>query len=110
MTAEEGQGVIQVGGLRIDCIRFEVKLHEREIRLSRKEFELLWTLASEHGRAFRREELIARIWGPGFFIDVRTVDAHIARLRAKLKHAIPDTVSIETVWGIGYRLRPPAPS
>ena len=105
MKAEAQQNAIQVGKLCIDRIRFEVKIREKEVRLSRKEFELLWTLASEDGRAFRREELIGRVWGGGFFIDARTVDVHIARLRRKLKAVSANAPSIETVWGIGYRLR-----
>jgi DNA-binding response OmpR family regulator len=105
MEAGAPQSVLQVGTLRIDRLRFEVKIHNREVRLSRKEFELLWVLAAEEGRAFRREELIERVWGDGFFLDARTVDVHIARLRTKLKDASPNATVIETVWGIGYRLR-----
>ena len=105
MIADEQRHVILVGDLRIDRIRYEVRVRDREIRLSRKEFELLWTLASEDGRAFRREELIERVWGYGFFIDPRTVDVHIGRLRTKLKAVSVSAPSIETVWGIGYRLR-----
>jgi DNA-binding response OmpR family regulator len=97
--------VVEVGNLRIDRARFEVKIHAHEIKLSRKEFDLLWVLAMEDGRAFRREELIDRVWGSGFFLDARTVDVHIARLRTKLKNACGAAPVIETVWGIGYRLR-----
>jgi DNA-binding response OmpR family regulator len=75
------------------------------VKLSRKEFELLWELASEEGRAFRREELIERVWGDGFFLEARTVDVHIARLRTKLRQVSVNAPVIETVWGIGYRLR-----
>jgi DNA-binding response OmpR family regulator len=105
MSTDGSQHVIQAGDLRIDRVRFEVRIQEEEVRLSRKEFELLWTLASEYGRAFRREELIERVWGGGFFIDARTVDVHVARLRRKLKKVSGNAPSIETVWGIGYRLR-----
>ena len=100
--------VIHVGNLRIDRVRFEVKIREHHIKLSRKEFELLWVLAAEDGRAFRRDELIDRVWGTDFFVDARTVDVHIARLRTKLKEIPGVTPAIETVWGIGYRLRPSA--
>jgi DNA-binding response OmpR family regulator len=66
-------------------------------------------LVSEDGKGFRREELIERVWGSGFFIDARTIDVHIARLRTKLKDTSAQAPAIETVWGIGYRLRiPPA--
>jgi DNA-binding response OmpR family regulator len=96
---------VQAGSLRIDRVRFEVKVHDSEVRLSRREFELLWVLASEDGRAFRREEIIDRVWGNGFFLETRTIDVHIARLRTKLKQASVNAPVIETVWGIGYRLR-----
>jgi DNA-binding response OmpR family regulator len=105
MKADRQAYVVEVRGLRIDRVRFEVTIDSREVKLSRKEFELLWVLASEDGRAFRREELIDRVWGSGFFIDTRTVDVHIARLRTKLKAVSGEAPFIETVWGIGYRLR-----
>ena len=105
MKADHQQHVLVLGELRIDRVRFEVKVGSHELRLSRKEFELLWVLASEDGRAFRRDELIDRVWGSGFFIDARTVDVHIARLRTKLKAFSSEAPSIQTVWGIGYRLR-----
>ena len=105
MKADHQAHAVDVGELRIDRVRFEVKVGSHELRLSRKEFELLWVLASEDGRAFRRDELIDRVWGSGFFIDARTVDVHIARLRTKLKAFSREAPSIETVWGIGYRLR-----
>jgi DNA-binding response OmpR family regulator len=105
MQADRQPHVVEVRGLRIDRRRFEVKIGSHELRLSKKEFELLWVLASEDGRAFRRSELIDRVWGRGYFIDTRTVDVHIARLRTKLKALPGEAPSIETVWGIGYRLR-----
>ena len=105
METDAPPSVVQLKTLRIDRVRFEVKIHNREVKLSRKEFELLWVLASEEGRAFRREELIERVWGNGFFLDARTVDVHIARLRTKLKHTSANAPVIETVWGIGYRFR-----
>ena len=107
MKANEEPHAVQMGELRIDRNRFEVRIRDNEVRLSRKEFELLWVLASEGGKAFRREELIERVWGSGFFIDTRTVDVHIARLRTKLKTSAAKAPTIETVWGIGYRLRVP---
>jgi two-component system alkaline phosphatase synthesis response regulator PhoP len=106
MQTDMPLSVVNVGNLRIDRVRFEVKIREHEIRLSRKEFELLWVLATEDGRAFRRQELIERVWGSGLFIEARTVDVHIARLRTKLKDVSCNAPAIETVWGIGYRLRP----
>ena len=106
MKADRQPHVIEVRALRIDRTCFEVTIDSHEVKLSRKEFDLLWVLASEEGRAFRREELMDRVWGRGFFIETRTVDVHIARLRTKLKAVSGEVPSIETVWGIGYRLRP----
>jgi DNA-binding response OmpR family regulator len=105
MRTNTPPSIVEVGNLHIDRVRFEVRIRAREIKLSRKEFDLLWVLATEDGRAFRREELIDRVWGNGFFIDARTVDVHIARLRTKLRNICGDAPSIETVWGIGYRLK-----
>jgi len=96
---------LAVGRLVLDRIRFEVRLGGREIRLTRKEFQLLWVLASEAGKVFRREELLDQIWGEAN-VDSRTIDAHIVRLRRKLR--IKTAPSIEAVWGIGYRLKPSA--
>jgi DNA-binding response OmpR family regulator len=78
MRADRQQYIFEVGALRIDYVRFEARIGYHELRLSRKEFEILWVLASENGRAFRRDELIERVWGRGYFIDARTVDVHIA--------------------------------
>jgi DNA-binding response OmpR family regulator len=98
--------MVQIGDLRIDRLRFEVKVRNAEVRLTRKEFELLWVLALESGRVCHRDELIGQVWGPDVFVLPRTVDVHIARLRRKL-HAVADAAIIETVWGIGYRLKGP---
>jgi DNA-binding response OmpR family regulator len=102
--------VVQLGKLRIDRLRFEVKIRSTEVRLTRKEFELLWVLASESGRVFHRDELVERVWGTDYYIHTRVVDVHITRLRGKLKAAAPDLSFIETVWGIGYRLKDEAAS
>jgi len=107
MGGDTPQSVVQVGDLRIDRVRMQVTVHGREIRLTRQEFELLWAFASEVGRAFTRQELVERAWGPRLFVDPRTVDVHIARLRRKLKADSANLRFIETVWGIGYRFRYP---
>lgn len=106
MNMVEQQDRVHIGALRIDRSGFEVRVGEHELKPTRKEFELLWVLASEAGRTFRRDQLVERVWGPNFFIDPRTVDAHIARLRKKLKGVRGKPPAITTVWGIGYRLTP----
>jgi two-component system alkaline phosphatase synthesis response regulator PhoP len=104
MSARGQPTSVQVGDLHIDRLRFEVKIRNTEVRLTRKEFALLWLLASEDGRVFHREELIEQLWDPHVFVNSRAVDVHIARLRRKLRAASGLSL-IETVWGIGYRLK-----
>lgn len=96
---------IVVGKLSLDRLRYEVRVQSREVKLTRMEFALLWTLASQAGKVFRREELLDQVWGPDRYVEPRTVDAHVTKLRRKLKakHGTPS--NIETVWGVGYRLR-----
>jgi DNA-binding response OmpR family regulator len=101
-----GENQIVVGKLSLDRFRYEVRIQRREVRLTRIEFSLLWTLASQAGKVFRREELLGEVWGPERFVEPRTVDVHVTRLRRKLHvHSGDPTVVIETVWGVGYRLR-----
>ena len=73
--------------------------------LTRTEYTILKALATNSGRAFTREELIRRAWGPDLHITPRTVDVHMAKLRRKMHAASVSSCGIETVWGIGYRLR-----
>jgi DNA-binding response OmpR family regulator len=101
-----GENQIVVGKLSLDRFRYEVRVQRREVRLTRIEFALLWTLASQAGKVFRREELLDQVWGPERFVEPRTVDVHVTRLRRKLGvHSGAPMVVIETVWGVGYRLR-----
>ena len=94
--------VLRAGELEIDRQRFEVKMKGRLVELTRKEFDLLATLIRTPGRVFGREELLDLVWGQDGFVEPRTVDVHVARLRAKFTAARP---AIETVRGVGYRFR-----
>jgi len=95
------QPVFDNGSLRIDPSTFRVQYEGREVRFTRKEFALLSELARNQGRVLNRVTLLDRIWGMNYFGDSRTLDVHIRRLRQKLG----DPLLIETVTGIGYRLR-----
>lgn len=71
--------------------------------MTKKEFEILWTLANNKNMVFSRDKLLDSVWGYDYFGDNRTVDSHIKRLRAKLdKHKHPQW-DIKTIWGIGYK-------
>ena len=80
----------------------------RLVELTRKEFDLLATLVRTPGRVFGREELLDLVWGQDGFVEPRTVDVHVARLRAKFTAARVPEPGIETVRGVGYRFREPS--
>ncbi|HEU4367329.1 MAG TPA: response regulator transcription factor [Methylomirabilota bacterium] len=101
---------VKVGELEIDRHRFEVRLKGRSVELTPKEFDLLALLAGAPGRVFGREELLDAVWGRDGFVEPRTVDVHVARLRAKFTGAKLPPPGIETVRGVGYRFRDPARS
>jgi phosphate regulon transcriptional regulator PhoB len=105
-----GRARIAVGELEIDRRRFEVTMKGRPVPLTPKEFELLATLAAEPGRVFGREELLDLVWGRDGFVEQRTVDVHLARLRSKFLAARLPVPGVETVRGVGYRFREPGPA
>src|SRR5438093_227180 len=78
---------VQIGELEIDRYRFEVRMKGHPVDLTPKEFELLAILAGAPGRVFGREELLDAVWGRDGFVEPRTVDVHVARLRAKFTAA-----------------------
>jgi two-component system alkaline phosphatase synthesis response regulator PhoP len=96
---------IQAGDLEIDRDRFEVRMKGHAVELTPKEFELLVTLAAVPGRVFPREELLDLVWGRDGFVEPRTVDVHVARLRGKFIAAKLPEPGVETVRGVGYRYR-----
>ncbi len=73
------------------------------VSLTKKEIEILWTLASSKNKLFTRENLLNSLWGYDYFGDSRTVDSHIKRLRAKLEGYQHPAWEIKTVWGMGYK-------
>ena len=97
--------LIRAGDLEIDRHRFEIRMKGRAVAVTPKEFELLATLVDTPGRVFGREELLDLVWGRDGFVEPRTVDVHLARLRAKFVAAKVPAPPIETVRGVGYRLR-----
>ncbi len=84
--------------LIIDKTRFTVFLDDEPIELARKEFEILFLLASYPGKVFSREEIFSRVWGQEVRVGLRTIDVHIRKLRAKLGETF-----IHTIKGIGYK-------
>jgi len=103
--SKEKKAHLRTGDLEIDRYRFEVRMKDRLVELTPKEFELLATLVSTPGRVFRREDLLDLVWGRDGFVEPRTVDVHMARLRRKFLAAKLEVPGIETVRGVGYRFR-----
>jgi DNA-binding response OmpR family regulator len=97
---------IEVGPLRIEPSSRRVFLDGQEVGLTMREFDLLAFLAAHPGRVYSRDQLMESVWGEPYFEDTSTVTVHIRRLRAKLGDDPASPRFIETVWGVGYRLRP----
>jgi DNA-binding response OmpR family regulator len=96
--------LIRAGKLEVDLERHEVRHEQAKVQLRPKEFDLLTLLARHPGRVFQRSELLDLVWGYDFPGYTRTVDVHVQQLREKLAAAGVKEPSIETVWGVGYRL------
>jgi DNA-binding response OmpR family regulator len=102
----ESSEVQQHGDLVLDAASREVRKGGRPIKLTAKEFDLLWFLASHPRRVFSRDHLMASVWGYQAAFDTGTVTVHIRRLRAKIEDDAARPQHIETVWGVGYRFSP----
>jgi two-component system response regulator RegX3 len=91
------------GDIRLDPDRREVTLKGAPVHLPKKEFELLELLMENAGRVVTRETLIDRVWGSDYFGDMRTLDVHVKRLRAKTEDDPGDPKHLVTVRGVGYK-------
>jgi two-component system, OmpR family, response regulator RegX3 len=103
--AAESQDVRHVGELTVDFDAHRVHLRDQELVLSRKEFDLLSVLVRNAGRVVRREDLMAEVWDENWFGSTRTLDVHIGWLRRKLGDDGQQPRMIQTVRGVGFRLR-----
>jgi two-component system alkaline phosphatase synthesis response regulator PhoP len=95
---EPEDGIIKIGILEIDPVKFEVNIDGRAVVLAKKEFELLHMLASKPGRVFLRNEILNQVWGNEVIVGDRTIDVHIRKVRQKL-----GVDCITTVKGVGYK-------
>jgi DNA-binding response OmpR family regulator len=96
---------LEVGPLVLDAARRETRRNGATVRLTAKEFDLLWFLASNPNRVFSRDQLMDGVWGYTAALDTGTVTVHIRRLREKLEENASRPRLLETVWGVGYRLK-----
>lgn len=97
-TKEVKASFIEVGNIKIDRERYLITFKGTEMAVPRKEFELLYLLASKPGKVFKRDEILNEIWGRDIIVGDRTIDVHIRKLREKLGEDL-----IKTVKGIGYK-------
>jgi DNA-binding response OmpR family regulator len=95
--------VFSQGNLLIRLDDYTVTVDGQDVPLTKKELEILWTLAAHKNKVFSRDNLLESLWGYDYFGDSRTVDSHIKRLRAKLEAFHPEGWEIKTIWGVGYK-------
>ena len=97
---------LSFGDLRINHATYQVFIDDSEIILARKEFELLFFLASNKDIVFSKEKIYDKLWGEDMYGDIGTVAVHVKRLREKIEKKPSEPVHIQTVWGIGYKFVP----
>ena len=102
--SDESADRLEFGDVELERATREVRKAGVELRLTAKEFDLLWFLASHPRRVFSRDQLMASVWGYTAALDTGTVTVHVRRLREKVEDDPSAPRYLETVWGIGYRL------
>lgn len=97
-STKNDEKTIESNGVTLDLEKVMVRNEGQELKLPKKEFELLALLMSKPGKVFKRDEIYAHIWGDGLFVGDRTIDVHIRKLREKIGDE-----RIKTIKGIGYK-------
>ena len=104
-TERGGKDLMQRGRLVLDPARHMCTWCDGEVNLTVTEFLLLQALAAHPGHVKNRNQLIDAAYGEHIYVDDRTIDSHIKRLRRKFKELDPEFAQIETLYGVGYRYR-----
>ena len=99
---KETTSVIVKGDLRLDCDSRRLFIHDKEVNLTAKEFDLLELLVKNENKVYSREDLLGLVWGKDYPGDVRTVDVHVRRLREKVEANPSEPKYVHTKWGVGY--------
>ena len=102
-TTSSGKNILTIENLNVDLDAYTVHVNKSEINLTKKEIDLLWTLASNPEHVFSRDALLNSCWGYNYYGDSRTVDSHMTRLRTKLDTVDHPNWTIKTIWGVGYK-------
>jgi two-component system, OmpR family, response regulator ChvI len=102
---EESRNKIVRGPLVLDDSRHECTWNGRAVDLTVTEYLLLKALAIRPGHVKNRDQLIDMAYGENIYVDDRTIDSHIKRVRKKFRAVAPDFAQIETLYGVGYKYR-----
>lgn len=103
-SSDNSNDIVEYPGLIVDKKRYVVTVDGNEIYMPPKELELLFFLASNPNRVFNREQLLENVWGYENFVESRTVDVHVKRIREKIE--TPEHMNhwlIKTIWSVGYK-------
>jgi DNA-binding response OmpR family regulator len=101
---KEDTNKIQIENLTIDKDNHQVFIEDREVHLTKTEFEILRLLAENKGKVFSIEKIYNRVWQDEFFVTDNTVTVHIRKLREKLGDDYKNPKYIKTIWGVGYKV------
>ncbi|GAA0715051.1 response regulator transcription factor [Paraclostridium ghonii] len=96
--------IINIGILAIDKTNHEVRVEDKEIPLTSREFDILYLLASNRGKVFSTEEIFKKVWKETYYQSNNTVMVHMSRIREKLENYMEGNKVIHTVWGVGYKI------
>jgi two-component system response regulator MtrA len=99
-------GTLKIGDIVIDQMEHTISRNQKQIPLTRLEFDLLVALAKEPGRVFTREALLNEVWGYQHAADTRLVNVHVQRLRGKIENDAENPELVQTVRGVGYKAGP----
>ncbi len=102
-VAASSSKIFTCDNLIVNLENYVVEIDGNPVKLTKKEIEILWTLATNMNKVFSRDVLLDKLWGFDFYGDSRTVDSHIKRLRSKLDEYPHEKWDIETIWGVGYK-------
>jgi two-component system, OmpR family, response regulator ResD len=98
--------LLSFGDVEVDARGREVRKSGEPLRLTAKEFDLLWFFARNPRQVFSRDQLMDRVWGYEAAVDTGTITVHVRRLREKIERDPARPQYLQTVWGVGYRLVP----
>ena len=94
---------LSISGLKLISSKRQIFLHEKEIAMTNKEFDILELLTRNKGQVFSKEQIYDHVWGESYFSDSRNIVAYINKIRKKIEPDPSKPVYILTVWGIGYK-------